>query len=96
MAVKKIRKNTRFKPDPGTYAEVKFPAKGKSSAPNYSGLVLSEAFGGCSMVLVYGPNLANGDQCNVKVGNLTPLLAEVRWVIALDENIQKVGFKFLE
>jgi hypothetical protein len=90
------RKSVRFNPAPGTAAQVCYGPTSKKFTPDHVALVLSEAYRGCSIVLALAPELAVGDKVRVKLGELAPLLAEVCWVILLDEKIQKVGFKYLE
>lgn len=90
----KQRKNIRFNPDQGAVAQVCFGTK--TFKPDHHALILSESYRGCSIVLTLAPDVAVGDRLRIKVGNLAPMLAEVRWVIPLDDEIQKIGFMYLQ
>jgi len=89
------RKSTRFSPEPGTMARVTFGKETKSKR-EFPALVVSESYGGCALVLANTPPLGLGNRLEIQVGTLAPLVAEVRWVIALDEHIYKAGFAYLE
>jgi len=94
--MKKIRKSTRFKPEKCTTAYLCVGSLRKAFSEDFASLLLSESYTGCSVVVAHAPAFRIGSQLRVKVGALAPLLAEVRWAIPLDENIQKVGFMYLE
>jgi hypothetical protein len=90
------RKNTRFDSEVNTLAEIDLQ-KNKKFYPTITALVITESYSGCSAVLVNAPILVVGQKCLVKVGLMKEALkAEARWVIQLDEHIQKVGFQYLE
>ncbi len=90
------RKSVRFTPDPGLVAQICFSPKTKTFKAEYSALILSESYRGCSLLIALAPDIAVADRLQIKVGELGPLLAEARWVIQLDEHIQKVGFMYLQ
>jgi hypothetical protein len=88
------RKGIRFSPEPGTLAEFTYLGLDEKFKAQYAGLVISESSTGCSLVHTGAP-LKVGDEITIKVGSLAPVASEVRWVIQLDEKIQKAGFQFL-
>lgn len=96
MKKTQARKSTRFKPELSSVAQLCTGSLKKNFSEDFASLVLSESYTGCSVVVVNAPAFRVGSQLRVKTGALAPLLAEVRWVIPLDENIQKVGFMYLE
>lgn len=90
------RKSIRFSPDSGSLAEIAFGPVAKAFKAQHHALVLSESATGCSILVAFAPDVSVGDRLRLKVGNLSPLLAEVRWVVPLDEQIQKIGFMYLQ
>jgi hypothetical protein len=90
------RKNTRFPSPAGTLAKIEFQQGKADKKIVYIAQVITESFNGCSCVVIRAHDLIVGDLCRVKVGALPMLTAEIRWVIPLDDEIQKVGFMFKE
>jgi hypothetical protein len=94
----KKRKSTRFDPGPGTIAMIDL--QGRESGefrPTLLGLVFSEAFKGCGLiVLSRDGEIKVGDTWKVKVGKLSPMAAEIRWVKFLDEQVARIGLEYLE
>lgn len=64
--------------------------------PNTVGLIVDEAYGGCSIILVTTTKLKIGDICKIQLGGFSPLKAELKHISQLDTNILKLGFQFLE
>lgn len=65
--------------------------------PSALAMVVDEAFGGAGLVLLQsGAGLRKGDRCRVRVGELGPLLAEVRWREELGTRLARCGLQFLE
>ncbi len=95
-SAKNKRKGVRFFSDPGTFALIDIRPKKKDFAPEFRALVVTESFKGCSLVIVNALLFVTGDKVKVKVGELSPLLAEIRWSVELDDGIQKLGLMFLE
>lgn len=90
------RKHTRFKPDPGTIARIDVNITGSEFKPTIPALIFSEAYGGCGLVVTGAQELRVGDLCRVQVGSLHPMAAEIVWRTPLDEDVVKIGLKFLE
>jgi hypothetical protein len=65
-----------------------------------AGLIVDQSFKGCSLIFVNRASsedlLAVGYKCIVKVGDLAPLPAQVRWRENLPSNLIKAGFEFLK
>lgn len=64
---------------------------------HHVGLIVEQsAIGGCGLVMVNAAHLVNKTICKVKIGDLNPVRAEVRWKKDLEKNISVIGFQFLE
>jgi hypothetical protein len=101
VAKKKTSKRvqTRFLPDPGSYAllDSTHSEKGTAFTPDVTGLLANESFGGCSLVVIGSKQLKKGLICRIKLGYLVnPLLVEVRWRKELAEGISRVGLKYID
>ena len=90
------RKSTRFSPDPLDIAIVDFRegAKGVFKGTQ-AALILDESPKGCSIAVANYDAVKAGDTFRVKIGNLDPLLVEVRWVKAYSTNVTALGLKYL-
>ena len=90
------RQHIRFRAEPGTLAEVQIDVRPKKFKPEYKGMVLTESQKGCSLIVAFAPDLIRGDRVRVAVGAADPAMAEIRWAVNLDEDVQKFGIQFLE
>ena len=90
------RKHTRYKPKEGVIAEISLSGQKDPFAPDLVGLVFSESYDGCGLVLLQSNALQSGMQCVIKVGNLSPLDAEIVWRTEIDPQVIKIGLRFLE
>jgi len=89
------RQQTRFKPDPGSFAQLDSSAEPSEFKPDRLALILSESYGGVGLVSICHPDLVPGSICTVKTGTLDPIRAEIRWRVDLDGQVMKVGLKYL-
>ena len=99
MSESSIRKTLRFDPEQGTIALIDPQAKADKGRfePVVPALIVDEALEGCGLVVVKRQHsLQEADRCLVKVAELDPLLAEVRWIEDLDDDVQKIGLMYLE
>jgi hypothetical protein len=90
------RKGIRFKPDSQTLATLSFQESKKNFSADLQALVITESFGGCGLVTFRSPKLNPGSVCTIQVGKIGPLEAEIRWRVDLDEDLMKLGIKYLE
>ena len=67
-----------------------------NSEKQFYALVTTEAYGGCGVVVNADEDWKPGLKCLVEIGKLSPLVAEVAWVRPIDEEIVRVGFRYLE
>jgi hypothetical protein len=84
------RKHIRFEAEDKTFINLKF-----DEDSIYGGLALSESTGGCSGIFKNNPKFFAGTFCEVEVGKLDPMKAEIRWVEELDKDVIKVGFEYI-
>ncbi len=84
------RQHIRFEPDENTLILLKV-----DNDEIHSGLCVSESQGGCSAAFLNNSAFVAGKMVYLKVGKLDSISAEIRWVTELDEDIVKVGFKYL-
>ncbi|HAZ12854.1 MAG: hypothetical protein A2X86_21825 [Bdellovibrionales bacterium GWA2_49_15] len=92
----KKRKQVRFKPDPNVLAAIDLSPQNKKFAPTLRGLVFSESYGGCGVVMLLSPHLMVGDVCKIEIGVLAPMKAQVMWRTQLDDQVMKLGLQLLE
>lgn len=90
------RQSVRFKPDADEIAQVELELRNGPFRPSTWGLVFEEAAKGCGLVILIKEAPQVGQVVRVKVGKLSPLRAEVRWVKALDSEIYRIGLMYLE
>lgn len=92
------RRFIRFPGDPLDFALIDFGPDDRPFAPQLVALVVEEApMGGCSLAVCAGDDhLANGRDCRVKVGRMSPVRAEIRWTRTLDDRVTRIGLQFLE
>lgn len=87
------RSSTRFKPDPLTLAILNPKINSDSSIVS---LVLNESLTGCALLVHSDDRFKKGQKVVVKVGNLHELTSEIIWITQLEEEIFKLGLKYLE
>ena len=89
------KRSIRFQADPMTLGYIDLTGA-KVFTPQLVGIVVNESYMGCSLVLVSDVALKPGLQIKIKDGVLDPIKSSIVWVKHLEENIYKVGIKFLE
>ncbi len=92
----KLRKHIRFKPDEGSNVQIDFASQNQPFKPSLTGLLFSEAYGGCGFVCLPDESLQIGRFCRVQVGRIGPLEAEIVWISKIDSDVFKVGLKYRE
>ncbi len=60
------------------------------------GLLFSEAYGGFGAILRKTDKFQFGDKFYSQVGKVQPLLSEIVWRSDLDDDVIKIGVKYLE
>lgn len=95
---KKNRKHLRYNPDPLDFALISFDSRKNVSefAPTETGLLLQESYGGAGMVVKKVHDYKVGEFIWVKVGQLAPMYAEVRWIKELDDYLLRIGLQYYE
>lgn len=93
---KKIKRaHVRFTPKDPSLAKIDTRTAAISFKVQLYGLVLTEAFGGCSLVIRRTEELQLNGLCKIDVNEVGPLLARVVWRKDVDEELIKIGIKFL-
>ncbi len=90
------RKHIRFSPDPCTVAYVDINISADKFDPKHVGIVITEAYGGCSIAVKATDFLQDKDEIRIKVGEMPVFKAQVVWRVPLDSDIVKLGIKYLE
>lgn len=96
VSSRSLKRPIRFTPDPLTIAVLFSENSPPSETLSIVGLVLNESFGGCAILINHDGGLKKDLKLKIKVGQLSPMRANVIWVKNLEESIYKVGLKFLE
>jgi hypothetical protein len=92
----KKRRHIRYRPDVNSISLIEFiPTQNKFKADT-SALTFEESFSGCCVILFAEQAPVLEDIWRLRVGDLSPLLAEVAWIKTLDECVYKVGLKYLQ
>ncbi|MBF0442297.1 MAG: PilZ domain-containing protein [Oligoflexales bacterium] len=91
------RKHIRFKPEPNQFAQIDKKTEGEQFTFEYVALIVDMApMGGCSLIVTKQINLDVGHRCRIKLGEMSPLLAEVVWIRDIEKDFFRYGFRFLE
>jgi hypothetical protein len=92
------RKHTRYTPSEKECIALIDTSTDSDSGFDHSisALIFSEASGGCGLVVRNTESLHVGSHCKIKIAQLAPIKAEVVWRKPIDDDLIKIGFKFLE
>lgn len=90
------RKHTRFQPEGGGLARIDSRVANEEFCPEFHGLVVTEAYGGCGLIVCENVPIQPGQSIRIQVGNLSPLVGQVRWRKTLDESTVKLGIQYQE
>ena len=92
------RKHTRYTPSEKECIALIDTRSGNHSEFDHdiSALIFSEASGGCGLVVRKTDALQIGSHCFIKIAQLAPIKAETVWRKPIDDDLIKIGFKFLE
>ncbi len=92
------RSHIRFKPYSGSeIANVDTKNEEvKDFKPDTFGLVYEEAYKGCGAIFIGEGVFPDGAICLIKVGEIGPQKAEVRYSKTIEGEFQKVGFLYVD
>jgi hypothetical protein len=90
------RKHTRFRPDGPAYALIDTDPGGTTFNPGFSGLVIDESYGGCSLAVLSKSAIKIDDILKVKISELPMTEAQVRWTKKLDSEVSRIGLRNLD
>lgn len=91
------RRAIRFEPDPGTIAWIDTrDSKSRSAfSAQEPALIMEESEKGCGLAMKECNTLKVGGTCRVKVGNMNPVRAEIRWITHIDSQVIRVGLMYI-
>lgn len=96
------RRFLRFRPDEFEIAQLQFTEARPDDfffETEAVGLVIEEAYGGCALAMVrklLPDALVEGTRFQIKVAQLGPMKAEIRWIRHLDEDLSKLGVQYVD
>jgi hypothetical protein len=90
------RKHIRFKPDPGAIALILTDSKGLSLAAPVHCLILEESYSGAGLVAANSESIQKGQHLKMKIGLLSPMECEVKWVKKLGPLVVSFGVEYQE
>ena len=88
------RKNLRFNSDDSTMAKISSDLEDQGMEKSFTGLSINESFRGVSVVVASHNEVMIGERYLVKVGKLSPIVGELRWIKKLDDDVFRLGFFF--
>lgn len=89
-------RSIRFKPDNEDYAVIGQLNDNGQLETDKMALILTESYSGCGLVVVDGSDFQIGQQHHLKVGDVGPVLSEIVWIKQVDEDLYRLGFKYLK
>lgn len=95
-----MRNSIRFSSEPKDMAwvEITPPENSAEFQPQVAALIMNESYTGCALILtevsLSGHQLMENDFLKVKVGPLSPMLAEIIWIKSIDADVLKIGLKY--
>jgi len=91
---KNRRLQTRYTPSPNTMGSIFLQTPTDTAKANLLSLVFSRGMGGCGFFIMAPNPLKKGMNLFIKVGDGTPVKAEIRWIRQIEKNIMSVGVQF--
>lgn len=92
---KNRRKYTRSEEGKGTKCSLCFSSLDKAKfEPEYSAVLLEEAFDGCAIEVVYQGELTNGQKVLLCIGEQGPYESEIRYFKNITDGLFQIGFSF--
>lgn len=92
------RRHIRFGPEPAEFALLAHKdVYEEPFEPDAVALISNMApMGGCCLLIRADYPVRVGDRCVIRLGELRPLVAVLRWRRPLDEEYERFGFQFIE
>lgn len=63
--------------------------------PTMFALVHNESSTGAGVIAISSKHLLTGQNVRVQIGNLAPMVAEIRWRTDLDQDVIRLGLMYL-
>ena len=90
------RRFIRYQSDRRIFARIDTNVHRKVFQPDLVALVLDVSPGGCGLVVLATENLKIRDQCVIQIAEEDPTPAEIAWRVDLDEQVIKLGVRYIE
>ncbi len=94
MTYQSRRRSVRYQPETNSYARV--TELDKDQSLEHMSLVLNESYRGCCLIMLRVSHLKEGQRLMVEIPPMNPIQSEVVWNIKIDEDISRIGLKYLE
>lgn len=91
-----VKRKIRFPPDPNTLAYLSEDLEDREFKKAQIGLVVNESIAGCSAVFLASVPLDEERVYRMKVGHISNLKAEIRWLKNVDNDLVRVGFQYVK
>lgn len=90
------KRELRYSPDVMDTATIDMNTESEEFDPKVVAIILNESVHGCALVMraTEAPELHS--TCLIKVGRNAPYLAETVWVVKIEAEVIKAGFRFQE
>lgn len=93
MDAKAKRSNIRYAPELTEFAQIDLNMDGEFKT-SFPGLVFSESFSGCGLILRKTDEITDDMEIRIKIGPMGPYKGKVVWLKVIDEDTIKVGISF--
>lgn len=94
--LKNGRRKVRFTADPFHHAAIDLNPQLDEFNPEIVALICNESYNGCCVVALRKQQLQKGARVRIKIGDLAPMMGEIKWVLDLDVEVVKMGIELLE
>lgn len=90
------RGSVRFEPETNSIAYVDAGSSDKAFAPQFVAIVLDESYRGARLAIKANAKIKEEGLIRVQIGQMAPLIAQVRWRKDHTPKLIEIGVKFLE
>ncbi|EAZ91892.1 PilZ domain-containing protein [Crocosphaera chwakensis] len=87
------RKDQRYYNSQG--ASIELLIDGQEIQQSFKGMIIDDSFSGCGLIIIGEKKLYIGQLCNLKMQGIDPILCQIVWLKRLDNNITRIGVKYL-
>ena len=94
--LKDKRRYPRVKTEPGTVVGIRLQYQGGDFEFEETAIVLNESSSGACLVIPSTLDVMIGDTIWVKIGDVEPIQAQIRWITTIDPDVRRMGLFYLE